>query len=152
MRLARLEPNRADSYRLPMATFACACGRTIGMRWRPAGSRFAVMEAAGRGTDKDYLVIAKSYGQFPTLWKWEIQRRSKPLGIRLDELGFKSEQSAMLAGQKALAELLEGIRQEEDALARMPREPLGAKSDGSAEAENTHAPTPGSPALRARLW
>src|SRR5215470_19722628 len=31
-------------------------------------------------------------------WSWEIQRRYKPLGVRLDGDGFKSEFAAKLAG------------------------------------------------------
>jgi hypothetical protein len=47
-------------------------------------------------------------------WSWEIQRRSKPLGVRLDGDGFKSEFAAKLAGEKALRELLDGLAQEEN--------------------------------------
>src|SRR5215472_10327489 len=36
-------------------------------------------------------------------WSWEIQRRLKPLGIRLSGDGFKSEFAAKLAGEKALS-------------------------------------------------
>ncbi len=62
----------------------------------------------------DYLVITRPYGRIPTVWKWEIQRRLKPLGVHLYEFGFESEHSANLAGEKASADLLEGIRQEEE--------------------------------------
>ena len=47
-------------------------------------------------------------------WSWEIQRRSKPLGVRLDGDGFKSEFAAKLAGEKALRDLLDGLAQEEN--------------------------------------
>jgi hypothetical protein len=47
-------------------------------------------------------------------WSWEIQRRSKPLGVRLNGDGFKSESAAKLAGEKALRNLLDGLAQEEN--------------------------------------
>lgn len=40
---------------------------------------------------------------------WEIQRRSRPLGIRLYGSGFKTEFAAKLAGEKALSEFLDGL-------------------------------------------
>ena len=43
---------------------------------------------------------------------WEIQRRSTPIGVRLNGEGFKSEIAAKLAGEKALRELLDGLAQE----------------------------------------
>jgi hypothetical protein len=39
---------------------------------------------------------------------------SKPLGVRLDGDGFKSEFAAKLAGEKALRDLLDGLAQEEN--------------------------------------
>jgi len=47
-------------------------------------------------------------------WSWEIQRRSKPLGVRLDGDGFKSEFAAKLAGEKPLRDFLDGLAQEEN--------------------------------------
>ena len=47
-------------------------------------------------------------------WSWEIQRRSKPLGVRLDGDGFKSEFAAKFAGEKALRDFLDGLAQEEN--------------------------------------
>jgi hypothetical protein len=44
---------------------------------------------------------------------WEIQRRSKPLGVRLYGDGFKSEFAAKLAGEKALSELLDRLAEQE---------------------------------------
>ena len=41
------------------------------------------------------------------MWTWEIQRRPKPLGVRLYEDGFKSPFAAKLAGEKALRQFLE---------------------------------------------
>jgi len=49
----------------------------------------------------DYFVITKAQGR-PRAWAWEIRRRSKPIGVRLNGNGFKSEFAAKLAGEKAL--------------------------------------------------
>jgi len=69
----------------------------------------------------DYSLIIKRYKRPRTLyrrakllWAWEILRRSKPLGVRLYEDGFTSEQAAKLAGEKALRELLERLGREEN--------------------------------------
>ena len=60
----------------------------------------------------DYFVATKHRG-LPRRWSWEIHRQSKPLGIRLNGDGFKSEFAAKLAGEKALRELLNGLAQED---------------------------------------
>ena len=39
---------------------------------------------------------------------------SKPLGVRLNGDGFKSESAAKLAGEKALRQLLDGLAQEKN--------------------------------------
>jgi hypothetical protein len=59
----------------------------------------------------DYFVVTKRRRRLRE-WSWEIQRRLKPLGIRLSGDGFKSEFAAKLAGEKALRELLDGLAQE----------------------------------------
>jgi len=59
----------------------------------------------------DYFVVTKRGGQQGE-WAWEIQRRSKPIGVRLNGDGFNSEFAANLAGEKALRELLDGLAQE----------------------------------------
>jgi len=60
----------------------------------------------------EYFVSITSVGK-PPEWRWEIKRRSKPLGIKLYANGFKSESAAKLAGEKALRELLDGIAREQ---------------------------------------
>jgi hypothetical protein len=59
----------------------------------------------------DYFVSTRSEGR-PPVWTWEIQRRSRPLGVRLYGGGFKSEFAAKLAGEKALSELRAGLAQQ----------------------------------------
>jgi hypothetical protein len=50
----------------------------------------------------------------PALWRWEIQRRPRPLGVRLYEDGFKTEFAAKLAGEKALRNLLDEFAKNND--------------------------------------
>jgi hypothetical protein len=70
------------------------------------------MAAKRSDLTSDYFVITKDsvgYGLIRPLWSWEIQRRSRPLGVKLCKEGFRSEQDAKLAGERALMELLDGI-------------------------------------------
>jgi hypothetical protein len=59
---------------------------------------------------RDYYVITKPHGDPPT-WMWEIQRRSRPLGVKI--YGFGSEAVAKVLREKALRQFLEGLAQEE---------------------------------------
>ena len=60
----------------------------------------------------DYFVVTRPHGRPPT-WTWEIQRRPKPLGVKLFGADFKTESAAKLAGEKALGELLASLVDEE---------------------------------------
>jgi len=60
----------------------------------------------------EYFVSITSSGK-PPQWQWEIKGRPKPLGIKLYANGFKSENAAKLAGEKALRELLDGLAREQ---------------------------------------
>jgi hypothetical protein len=61
---------------------------------------------------RDYYVVTKSYGN-PPAWKWEIHRRSTPLGVKIYCDGFGSEAVAKVLGEKALRQFLEGLGSEE---------------------------------------
>lgn len=61
----------------------------------------------------DFFVVTRRRRRLRE-WAWEIQRRSKPLGVRLNGDGFKSEFAAKLAGEKALKVFLGGLAQEEN--------------------------------------
>jgi hypothetical protein len=61
----------------------------------------------------DYFVVTKRERR-PGAWAWEIQRRSEPIGVRLNGDGFESEFDAKLAGEEALKELLYGLAQDEN--------------------------------------
>ena len=53
----------------------------------------------------DYYVVVSRSGD-PTVWQWQIHRRSRPLGVRLYGTGFVSQAGARLAGETALKALL----------------------------------------------
>lgn len=112
MRLSTLQSDAAHPYRLPLAAFECDCGRSISMRWRPEGRRFAVMAGLHDDLRRDFAVITEPCETQRGRWRWEIKRSSKPLGVKLYDDGFSSAQSAKLAGEKALMVFLEGIVQE----------------------------------------
>jgi hypothetical protein len=58
----------------------------------------------------DYFVRVKCYVRSPSpRWMWEIQRRSKPLGVQLYGEGFSSQSAAKLAGEKELREILDRL-------------------------------------------
>jgi hypothetical protein len=58
---------------------------------------------------RDYFVTVICKRRRPPDWQWEIQRRSKPLGVKFYKDGFKTEGAAKLAGEKALRVLLQEI-------------------------------------------
>jgi hypothetical protein len=52
----------------------------------------------------DYFVIIKRQGRGPRmLWAYEINRRSKPLGVKIQEGEFSTPQAATQAGEAAVA-------------------------------------------------
>ena len=61
---------------------------------------------------RDYYVITKSHGD-PLTWMWEIQRHSRPLGVKIYGDGFGSEAVAKVLGEKALRQFLERLAQED---------------------------------------
>lgn len=62
---------------------------------------------------QDYFVVTRRSRRSPSLWGCEIQRRSKPLGVKLYGADFISEHKAQIAGEKALKELADRLTQEE---------------------------------------
>ena len=83
---------------------------------RPLAQGSLGLEQGGRGAVTiqhkplpDYFVVVTKERR---VWRWEIQRRPMPLGIKLYEDGFKTEFAARLAGEKALQKLLAAIAEE----------------------------------------
>jgi hypothetical protein len=46
------------------------------------------------------------------LWRWEINRRSRPLGVKLYDSGFGTPAEAQLAGERFLKDFLDAIGRE----------------------------------------
>ena len=59
----------------------------------------------------DYYVVVRQK-EYPPVWEWKIQRRSKPMGVQIRGTGFSSETAARLAGEKALREFFNGLSRE----------------------------------------
>ena len=64
-------------------------------------------------TEPDYYIETFDTGARPYPWRWEIRRRSKPMGVRLGAAGYKSQASAELVGKQALERFLEQLAKEE---------------------------------------
>jgi hypothetical protein len=61
---------------------------------------------------RDFVVIVRRRGAAST-WGWSIHRRSRPLGVKFSEDGFKTWDEAKLAGEAALKEFLAALAGEE---------------------------------------
>jgi len=61
----------------------------------------------------EYYIITSHEGEHPRAWCWELQRKSKLMGVKLTGNGFQSEAAAEFAGKRALAEFLEALSNEE---------------------------------------
>jgi hypothetical protein len=65
------------------------------------------------GDPNDYYVVTSRTGQQPERWSWEIQRKSRPLGIKMTGDGYQSDMAAQFAGKRELAEFLAELSKEE---------------------------------------
>jgi len=59
----------------------------------------------------DYYVITSRTGEHR--WRWEIRRKSQPLGIKMTADGFQSDTAAQFAGKKELADFLVDLAKED---------------------------------------
>ena len=69
----------------------------------------------------EYYIITSREGEHPKAWRWEIQRKSKPMRIKLSGNSFQSEAAAEFSGKRALAEFLEALSKEELRASRKAR-------------------------------
>jgi hypothetical protein len=60
----------------------------------------------------DYSLVITSLDRLKGPWRWEIQRKSTPLGIRNYDSDFKTEAAARIAGEKAIREFLDRLCRE----------------------------------------
>ena len=56
-----------------------------------------------------FVVVSRQKGS--SRWLWEIQRRSRPLGVKIYEEGFDTEEAARRAGQNALGDFMRRLGQ-----------------------------------------
>jgi hypothetical protein len=64
--------------------------------------------------EQEYFVVTTCRGGLRgRSWTWEVRRRPRPLGVLLCGADFRTESAAKLAGEKALAELLRRLAEEE---------------------------------------
>jgi hypothetical protein len=61
----------------------------------------------------DYYVATSETDSRPNPWRWEIRRYSKPMGIKIGDAGYRSQQAAEFAGKRALQEFLQQLAAEE---------------------------------------
>ena len=57
---------------------------------------------AGMATEPDYYIVTFDTGGQPYPWRWELRRRSSPLGVRVGRSGYQSQAAAEYAGKRAL--------------------------------------------------
>jgi hypothetical protein len=64
-------------------------------------------------TAPDYYIETFDTGARPYPWRWELQRRSQPMGVRFGASGFQSQAAAEHAGKLALERFLDELSKEE---------------------------------------
>jgi len=78
----------------------------------PISATIAVRTHA-MATTPDYYVATWETDVHPNPWRWEIRRHSKPMGVKIDEGGFRSQPAAEFAGRRALQDFMEQLAAEE---------------------------------------
>ena len=61
----------------------------------------------------DYYIETVDTGERPYPWRWELRRRSKPMGIKIGDGGYQSQIAAEYAGKQALERFLQALAMEE---------------------------------------
>jgi hypothetical protein len=64
-------------------------------------------------TEPDFYIVTFDTGARPYPWRWEMLRRSKPMGVKLGAGGYQSEAAAEYAGKRALEDFLDALAKEE---------------------------------------
>jgi hypothetical protein len=63
-------------------------------------------------SEPDYYIITLETSGGPFPWRWEIKRRSKPMGLKLGAGGYPTQEAAARAGQQLLAAFLDELARE----------------------------------------
>jgi len=61
----------------------------------------------------DYHIVAIETAEQPHPWRWELRRRSTPMGAIVGQGGYQSKTAAEFAGRQALLKFLEELAREE---------------------------------------
>ena len=64
-------------------------------------------------TEPDYYIATFDTGARPFPWRWELRRRSSPMGVRVGRSGYQSQAAAEYGGKRALEDFLEALAREE---------------------------------------
>jgi hypothetical protein len=64
-------------------------------------------------TTPDYYIEAIDTGMRPHSWRWELRRRSKPMGVKLGADGYQSQAAAEHAGKQTLERFLQDLANEQ---------------------------------------
>jgi hypothetical protein len=60
-----------------------------------------------------YVVTAETSGRSRFRWRWEILRRSRPMGVKFGASGYPTEITAEHAGRVVLSRFLQDLAREE---------------------------------------
>jgi hypothetical protein len=63
-------------------------------------------------TEPDYY-IAVLEADGPFRWRWELRRRSSPMGVKIGGSGYQSQTAAEFAGKQVLEDFLMALTKEE---------------------------------------
>ena len=64
-------------------------------------------------TGPDYYIVTIDTEQGPMPWRWELRRRSRPMGVRFGRSGYQSKASAEYAGKRELENFQNALAKEE---------------------------------------
>ena len=64
-------------------------------------------------TKPDYYIVTFQTNSSRQSWHWEIRRRSNPMGVRVSEGGYQTQEAAEYAGKRELARFLDLLVKEE---------------------------------------
>jgi hypothetical protein len=65
-----------------------------------------------------YILVARQIDTYPPAFRWQIMRRSEPMGVQIGNDGFPTYLAARLAGGRALAYFLEQLELEKSRTGR----------------------------------
>lgn len=58
---------------------------------------------------RSFYVVVSWSGDADRGWQWEIRRKRRPMGVKLQDAGFRSHRAAQEAGRCALEDFLNGL-------------------------------------------